>query len=408
MASFSYFLRKGKDVARVNVSVSHNGTQHRVTTQWVVANKDVRKNGSIKDRNVADCVEELFIGWREKCNANAMRIAGMDAKQLYNFLTGDEQERWSLDIIEYARADAARLESLGQTGTAKLRLTMVNSLTEFVGTDRLKVEMVTSRFLNEWVQWINNRPAIGKRKKGARAASLYVTQLKAVYNRAKREYNDEEAGVVRIPFNPFARMEKIHTPAPNPRSITLEQIRALIAADGLHGRALFARDIFVLSFMLVGMNAVDLFHCPTPTNGRITYERTKTRTRRADHALISIAIPPEAEELMGRYAGRNGKALDLCDRYSTINNLNAALNKGLKEVGAAIGIEDLSFYSARHTWATLAVNEVGIDKYTVHLALNHVDDKTAITDIYIRKSWDPIDAANRKVLDYVLCKSSED
>ena len=59
------------------------------------------------------------------------------------------------------------------------------------------------------------------------------------------------------------------------------------------------------------------------------------------------------------------------------------------------------FHCARHTWATIASNEAGVDKYTVHTALNHVDENMRVTDIYIAKSWDSIDAANRKVLDYV-------
>ena len=59
------------------------------------------------------------------------------------------------------------------------------------------------------------------------------------------------------------------------------------------------------------------------------------------------------------------------------------------------------FYISRHTWATIASNEAGVDKYTVHTALNHVDENMRVTDIYIAKSWDSIDAANRKVLDYV-------
>lgn len=28
----------------------------------------------------------------------------------------------------------------------------------------------------------------------------------------------------------------------------------------------------------------------------------------------------------------------------------------------------------QHSWATIALNKVGIDKYTVHAALNHVDE----------------------------------
>lgn len=73
----------------------------------------------------------------------------------------------------------------------------------------------------------------------------------------------------------------------------------------------------------------------------------------------------------------------------------------MKKIGDDLGIDDLEFYAARHTWATIASNEAGVDKYTVHTALNHVDENMRVTDIYIAKSWDSIDAANRKVLDYV-------
>ena len=61
----------------------------------------------------------------------------------------------------------------------------------------------------------------------------------------------------------------------------------------------------------------------------------------------------------------------------------------------------MEFYAARHSWATIARNDADVDKYTVHSALNHVDEEMKATDIYIKKSWDPIDRANRKVLDLV-------
>ena len=80
------------------------------------------------------------------------------------------------------------------------------------------------------------------------------------------------------------------------------------------------------------------------------------------------------------------------------------IETGLKEVGQIIGIERLQHYSARHSWATIAYNDCGIDKYVVHQALNHVDPTTAITDIYIKKDWSVIDRANRKVLDLVRIK----
>lgn len=95
--------------------------------------------------------------------------------------------------------------------------------------------------------------------------------------------------------------------------------------------------------------------------------------------------------------------------YSNVGTFTNALNKGLKAIGKSLGIDDLEFYSARHTWATIATNDAEVDKYTVHTALNHVDEKMKVTDTYIKKSWKPIDKANRKVLDYLkTCKPFTD
>ena len=87
-----------------------------------------------------------------------------------------------------------------------------------------------------------------------------------------------------------------------------------------------------------------------------------------------------------------------------MTTIHKAVGAGLKKIAEAIGLDELDFYAARHTWATIAQNDAGVDKWTVHTSLHHVDDETKITDTYIRKSWDPIDKANRKVLNLVKIK----
>lgn len=83
--------------------------------------------------------------------------------------------------------------------------------------------------------------------------------------------------------------------------------------------------------------------------------------------------------------------------------MNANINRGLKVIGAmeSVNVDDLEFYAARHTWATLARNKANVDKATVHEALNHVDEQMRVTDIYIDKDYSQQDAANRKVLELV-------
>ena len=269
---------------------------------------------------------------------------------------------------------------------------------------------MTSKFVQNWIDWIGEQPT-PKGKSGGRAASLYFASLRAMHKRAHKEFNDEERGIIRIPFNPFA---KVDVPKPKPtrkRALTMEQLRAIASVERPdtwdNKRFNLSCDAFMLSFMLIGMNAADLYDAPASAfdGERITYKRKKTRTRRDDEAEISVKVEPEVIHLVENCRDPKGERLfRFCRLYSDPGTFNAALNKGLKQVGKALGIEDLEFYAARHSWATIATNEAGIDKYTVHEALNHVDPAMKVTDIYIKKNWSNIDKANRAVLDLVFGK----
>ena len=70
-------------------------------------------------------------------------------------------------------------------------------------------------------------------------------------------------------------------------------------------------------------------------------------------------------------------------------------------------MENLTFYAFRHSWATIARNDLGIEKWTVHEALCHVDSDTSIDDVYIRKDYKQINVANKLVADYVLGKDEK-
>lgn len=89
-------------------------------------------------------------------------------------------------------------------------------------------------------------------------------------------------------------------------------------------------------------------------------------------------------------------------------SFDISLNHGLSLVDKALAQdktladylpEHITFYSARHSWATIArSSRLNIDKYTVHEGLNHVDDAMKITDIYIDRDYTNIWNANAKVL----------
>lgn len=408
MATLSLRIKKARNdgTRPVRIRIAHNYSECEVGTTLSVTEKDFDRRGEIKDKKIKDEIKYLMLDMQRKiAEIPKEKLKLMKAKDIMNCIVPKEEPEqeeepqvWQLDFFEYINKHADRLEVDGSKGTAELRRTACRSFREFVG-HALDINDLKAATLNAYVSWLEQ-----KNGKNCRAASLYMAQLKAAFNYARREFNTDTE--TRIPDNPFGRVEHIRQHATTPRSITANQLRAIAALESegkANSRYNLARDVFLLSFYLVGMNSIDLYNCPPIEDGRIVYERTKTKTRRDDRALISIAIPDEARPLIEKYQGhRENRAFIFCERYATRREFSAALNKGLKEIGKAVGVDGLQFYAARHTWATIAVNEAGIDKYTVHQALNHVDGKTAITDIYIRKDWGKIDDANRKVIDYVF------
>ena len=62
-------------------------------------------------------------------------------------------------------------------------------------------------------------------------------------------------------------------------------------------------------------------------------------------------------------------------------------------------MEDLEYYAARHSWATIARNKCRIPKDVIDIVFNHSNPDTKMTDIYIEEDHSLVDEANRKVLD---------
>ena len=242
---------------------------------------------------------------------------------------------------------------------------------------------------------------------GDTIAPYVFFKLGAIYRAARNEFNDEELEIIRLPFDPFAKIEIKQPPQPEKRAISAEKMRAVAMiekGERTKKNIALARDAFLLSFGLLGANLVDMFWWTADQykDGRITYKRAKTRGRRADGALISIKVEPELEPLMEKYADPKGEFVFCFARLSSsIECFHAKIGKAIKHIGAQIGEPNLTFYAARHSWATIALNDAGVDKYTVHEGLNHAGGEMAITDVYIKKDWTRLDKANRAVLDFV-------
>ena len=306
------------------------------------------------------------------------------------------------------------MERNGREGSAHTYRVAMNALERFA-SGSLDVNMVTVSFLKNYERFLRSEPSMrgmnkssspllskGQTKKN-NAIKLYMTVLKAVFNQAKYEYNDDEAGLIRIPLSPFNRYtmpENIQTAS---RVLTVEQIQEIIDLPYFRNGSPYyqlnmAKDVFLLSFALMGINSADMYDLIGFEDGIISYERKKTKGRRKDNAFIQVKVEPEIASLFDRYKGKD-RVFSFSEKYVSADDFNKAINLGLKKVGQTIGVPDLNFYYARHSMASICANRLGIDIARVDEMLNHSDPKLALARVYIEKDFKPLWEANRKLID---------
>jgi integrase len=210
----------------------------------------------------------------------------------------------------------------------------------------------------------------------------HFPDLRVLFNNIKNHYNDEDLGLVIVKHYPFKKYKVKRYKPRRKKKLTIAQvcsIRDLIVPRNT--RIEQAKELFMLSFYLCGMNAVDLHKLEATENApkRVEYFRSKTTGRRTDEAFISIKLIKESKALYLKYAGL------LTKRYGNYRSLNQAVAYGMRAIGKKLRISELEFYDARHAFADIARNKCRFSVDDIALALNHIDEEnTLLTYIYQR------------------------
>ena len=390
----------------------------RRATSLFVTPKDLTKDMKIKTSSpIKREVDNLVRSYQEKCAALQIELNHYTIDEVMDFLDGEREKQQIIDFIKFSREWIASTSIKG----APNYTTAVNALVRFVGKDELDINLVTQDFLEGFKSFLNKEREArtkklmqqGKRVPSNRTLSLYLVSIKKLFNEAKKKYNRKEKNLILIAHSPFDDFSIPRQEATRKRAIPsdiIKKVWKLPYKEMKKGykstcRYNLAKDCFILSFCLMGMNSADLYYATDLKNGTITYNRTKTKARRLDEAKMQVDIPKLVMPIVDKYRDKSGKRIfDFYRYYADEKAFNKAINYGLKEIGSLLGIDDLEYYAARHSWATIALNKVGIDKYTIHAALNHVDDAMRVTDIYIERDFVNENKANAKVVKYVFGK----
>jgi integrase len=214
----------------------------------------------------------------------------------------------------------------------------------------------------------------------------------------KARINDAiKNGLLKFEIHPFA-YTKLPTPEPKDLDISITEFRRIVNADLSKSKRLtLARDMFLLSFYLGGINFADIVRVDFSTT-ELSYVRQKSGAHKRKDKTTKLSIPDEILPITSKYIGDDGK-LNLGYNY-TYHNLCSYINSCLKLLAKELNIRNnLTFYSARKTFAQFA-SEIGIPYPIIEYCLGH-SIKTGITiNSYVKVKPNQADSAIRRVIEY--------
>lgn len=286
----------------------------------------------------------------------------------------------------YADAKITELKNAGRSGTASNYQSAVNAFARFVGSRDMALDAITKKTIESFVDYLKQQ------KNNPNTVVFYVKQLRAIYNKA------DDDGYVHTAYNPFDKVKLKGSKTPK-RAISKKEINQIaeLNLSGQHEHKDLARDLFQFSLSTCGMSFVDMCYLKKENiyGNMLVYRRRKT------DQLLQVKIQPALKALLRKYKDDNSEyllpMLRTDDSYEGYRYIQRRLNKRIRELGKQLGFDfPLTFYVARHTWATLA-REKGFPVSAISAGMGHTTEKT--THIYLASlNHQIIDQANKAVM----------
>lgn len=258
-----------------------------------------------------------------------------------------ELQNQSVTFYTYTKEQIDKLMRKEKFGTAKNYSSTLNSFNSFLNNTPVEISQIDNSLILAYNDWLEMKHV------SKNTISFYMRNLRAIYNRAVKED-------VIIQNNPFT---DVYTGVDKTRKLAIDEkdLYKLIMVDLKTNPSLrLARDLFVFSFCTRGMAFVDIAFLKKKDicKHMISYKRKKTGQ------VLKIKIEPCIKKILDKYEKETKDSeyifpiIKTDNKFKNYQRYHHALieyNRSLKLLAKLAKIEaNLSSYSARHTWATIA------------------------------------------------------
>ena len=364
-------LKSGK--VNIKIRISHKGDSRFIATKFYILPKQLSELGRVINHPNAKFlnieIQQTCLDYERKLMT--LNYENWHVNRIVEILTNKQDINNFLDYFSKFVADKKDINQR----TGEIYQATLTKIDKYEKRKPILFDDITPGWLSKFENEMKTSGMM------TNAIAIHFRNIRAIFNSAI----DNE--IISQNCYPFRRF-KIKSAQTTKRSLTIEQLKMIRDYETSIPLIQDAKDIFILSFYLIGINTTDLYHSIKIVNERVEYKRDKT------HRNYSIKIEPEAAMLIDKIRGKN-TVLNLSDRFSKVIRMSQQVNRGLNKI-----IPGVTMYAARHSWATIAANYCNASEEDIAAALGHL--KNTVTSIYINRDQMIIDRLNRKVLDCLI------
>jgi len=252
---------------------------------------------------------------------------------------------------------------------------VLKSVEKFAG-NKIQIPSVTVEWLKRYEKYMLN---LGR---SYTTIGMYCRAIRCIMNQARK------AGIIKENQYPFGSGKyEIPTGQSRKMALTLQQIKSIVTySDGTEATEKY-RDLWFFSYLCNGINFADLLTLKYSNirNGEICFLRAKTLRTSKVKKEVSAVITPEIQKIIDKWgAPKNpnnyifpyltGKETPM-EEKNMVRAITKLCNKRLKIIGKSVGIEGISTYTARHSFATV-LKRSGANIAYISESLGHNDLKT--------------------------------
>ena len=374
---------------KIRIAIGHRSETHYIVTKYKV-NSPSEFVGGIVTR--VPNAHEINVKLRNLLNDYDERLERIPSpedytcKELRDLLKSMRPHSSTATFSQVSEQYQKELIEDGRGSYAGMLQNSLRLFRDFSGGDMFLSEISTVT-ISEFERWL-------KRKGLSQTyTSMTLSMTRTIINRAIR------AQLVTYQLHPFAYWKR---PADEEREIdiSVEELAAIRDALPKLKKQRIARDLFMLSYYLGGINLIDLLNIDFRGVSVLEYVRHKSRNTKTSDKRISFTIQPEAKELIRKWTNRNTGKLDFGYKFSYKNFLQF-ITRSIKSLAKDLDIQNykkVCYYTARKSFVQHGF-DLGISLEVLEYCIGQSVKNNRPIFNYLKIMRKHADVAIRQILD---------